>query len=174
MKLEEYLARLEVCPADKLTEELGIYDNWPVLLNAGHDSVLAYFRESQSYRPVKSAMIWDNWHEFDFLPSPALLRVCGGVALGSTTCFFEEGDEEEKHTRRQMESYNVTLMLFPRIGSMELPGAVWKTSMVPLVQDVGRMIFRSGFPACFPRSVGWKPGDISAENIDTSRIVYFP
>jgi len=40
MNLEQYLSELISCPDKNLRQELGVYDNFPILLKANYDDFL--------------------------------------------------------------------------------------------------------------------------------------
>ena len=93
MKLDEYLRALQDCPDEQLKDELGIYDNWPIFLNADFGFVVEYLIQSESYRYDKSESYrYDKALEktniinhFDYVPGNVNLQVFNWIPPNSTT-----------------------------------------------------------------------------------------
>lgn len=155
MKLKDYLERLKNCPDEKLTAELGIYDNWPIFLRADFDRMLEFFRNGEYQFHEKFFDIW----RFNFIPGTVRLQVINSV--GGLMC----GTEEER--RRQQTDYSMTVLLHPYY-KMKMPNTSDVRALTLCVTDIAEHILQTNLPACFPNSRGW--GNLK----DYSQIIYFP
>ena len=161
MLLEDYLEALKNCQDDKLTQELGIFDNWPIFLNGNFDTVVRLLLESSKYILQKTlgSSKYVN-HLFDYVPGIVTLQVSNWVA-GS----FCRGSEQGK--QRQARDYNMSIMLHP-YQKKEGFKAHQARALANVVIDLAELIKREKINACFPKSIGWNNLE------DFSRIVYYP
>jgi len=86
MRLDEYLEALQNCPDEQLNDELGIYDNWPILLNADFGSIVEHLKQSKDYRITDTIEKSDGVkHLFEYVPGTVILEVFNWIPPMSTT-----------------------------------------------------------------------------------------
>ena len=150
MKLEDYLKAIRECPdgsvdfvdiskrkIERLTYEWGIYDNFPIHLNADFDSVVKYFDESKLYALVD---VMRGIHLFDYTPGCVRLQV-SPVTLGLLGS--------------RIDGHNMTIMLHP-YQDKEIKGISQMRAMALVVDDIGQFILKENIPARLTDAVGWK------------------
>lgn len=186
MKLEEYLQAIRECSDEfvlevineelkkhlppeskprqihKLTAEWGIYDNWPIFLNAHFDEVFRQLEKSGNYQLQETTgTSFQTKHMFNYIPGTVLLQVFNWIPP-----FFVFGSKEDK--QKQQRDYNMTIMLHPyqkrKIGQVHDIRA-----LANVVDDIGKLIIREVLPACMPYTIGW---NYLSDN-DYPRIVYY-
>ena len=169
MKLEEYLEALQNCPDEQLRDELGIYDNWPIFLNADFDNIVAYLRESKRYEHEKAIEKSDGInHLFDYVQGTVKLQVFNWIPPFATTgSSFGNTERGRIESERQLRDYNMTIMLHP-YQDRKIESVHWLRALAMVVDDIGQLIIRENIPACMPDTIGWKYLDEE----DYSRIVY--
>jgi len=146
MGLEEYLNKLEASSQGDLTNELGIVNNWPILLKIEHDLLIRYFEDSDKYRKRDEDLLGKGT-QYEVDGSPAVVDIYDGASLYCTTGFgFNLSDEYREHSQRQMEDYNISLIIFGSPNNMIF--------IADVVRDIGNFILNENLPACFPHSVG--------------------
>lgn len=186
MNLEEYLEALRTCPDEKLREELGIGDNYAVLLKDhyrklcnflfeagflldGEETVgkeLNAFPEGVSEAEIHTAAI--NAIPFFVYEGTVKVRVRNYLETYWTTGHNLWGDEERNnHKLKQLKTYNVTVKMHPLNETGFEPEDLRK--FADAVIKIGEFLIEEGIPACLPNSVGQK---YSFPTFDYSRIVY--
>ncbi len=186
MELEEYIHELQKCPDIDLESELGIYDNYPILLNYRLDSLLDLlqangydFIDEIKYDPIASlGEVWEKMSESSrqkYLSKPiksrfrnssktADLLVSISVPFNLTTNFFLSTKQSELEMERQLSDYNLNITLHWPLG--------WPKSQRGLanaVEEISRLAIKYKIPLCLPHSMGIKDLD----NPDYSRLVYY-
>ncbi len=178
MRLDEYLKAIEECPDEilevideghkqkvhRLTWELGVYDNWPIFLQADFATVLGYlqssdYRRGETFKESSGVNI-----QFFYNPGTVELQVMDFVPLSLGTSDLTE--EEKSHSQRQERDYNTGLILHPYQDKM-IEGVDWQRAIALVVKDIGTFAQKEHLGLCFPRSMGWSNLN------DYSRIVYF-
>lgn len=186
MELDKYLKALEECPDEmvfhgkdkrllsRLTTELGIYDNWPILLSAKYDevvkdllaSIVSNELFSGQYRLVEERInnkrgLFNNI--FNYVPGTILMQVRNSI------CSLDYSADYPKleHSSRQKKEFNMSFSLHP-YQEKKIEGVENSRAMAIVLADIGRYVQKKGFALCFPCSMGW-------DNLeDLSRIVYYP
>jgi len=170
-KLKKYLDRLRKTPDKKvivnlgegdrrelsmLTAELGVYDNYCILLRTDFSKAIEFLK-NRRYLPTainEELAVFNHPHNL------------GGVELstGLNRANLSYLGEKEETVAQLEGDYNVTAMFHPderRHASQEMKACV------SMIIDVIGFIRKNKIPACFPTSVGWRhEGDIS-------RVIYY-
>jgi len=60
MRLDEYLIQVETSFQEDLTKELGIVNNWPILLKIDLDLLINHFEDSNKYR-IHNRISWGQY-----------------------------------------------------------------------------------------------------------------
>ena len=161
MKLDKYLEALQNCPDEQLKDELGIYDNWPIFMNADFDFVVEHLKQSEIYRYKKAIEEAGKMkHLFDYAPGTVNLQV-----FDSIPSFFCIGSKEDR--QRQKRDYNMTIMLHT-YQDRKIENVHESRALARVVNDVGQFAIKRNIPICMPAAIGWKYLD----DKDYSRIVY--
>jgi len=161
MRLEEYLEALQNCPDEQLKDELGMYDNWPIFLNADFGSVVEHLRQSENYTHRKTIEETKGVkHLFEYALGTVHLQVFNWIPP-----FFCNGSEEDK--QRQKNDYNMTLILHP-YQDRKIEGVHWLRALAMVADDIGQFSIRENIPTCMPNTIGWKYLD----DKNYSKIVY--
>ena len=169
MRLDEYLEALQNCPDEQLKDELGIYDNWPIFLNADFDSVVEHLKQSGDYGITDTIEKSDGVkHLFQYTPGTVELQVFNWIPPFLTTdsgCNNTERDRIE--SERQLRDYNMTIILHP-YQDRKIEGVHWLRALAKVADDIGQFAIRENIPTCMPRTTGWKYLD----DKDYPKIVY--
>lgn len=170
MRLEEYLEALRTCPDEKLTEELGIYDNWPILLQGNYDEIVRDLESSSEsgslfsgeYRFRREARNQDGsvTRRYEYVAGTVELQFDPKVL---DTTFPEQSPE---HHERQLRDFTVNFCLHP-YQDKKIPETSWKRAIAIVAEDICRYATKKGFALCLPHSVG------SNYSEEFDRIVYF-
>lgn len=172
MKLEEYLLELKNCPDEKLTDELGVNDNWPILLNSSFEWILGHFQKTKHYKFVREISFGDlNAYRFYYVPGTIILQLIKGTLEYS---FTENADVGEKHHNRQLMNYNLQINLHPyqggnAEGGRKMKGVSSKRALAMVIEDIGKFAIKEKIPLCMPDSISSK----SRKEKDYSGIVYY-
>jgi len=146
MGLDEFLIKLETSSQEDLTNELGIVNNWAILLKIEHDLLIRNFEDSDKYRKRDEDLLGKG-AQYEVDGSPAVVDIYDDVGPYCTTGFgFNLSDDFREHSQRQMEDYNISLII---LGS---PNNI--IYIADVVKDIGNFILNESIPACFPHSVG--------------------
>lgn len=168
MRLEEYLEALSNCPDEQLRDELGIYDNWPIFMQANFDRVIECLK-SQEYL-LKDTIERPRGiiHLFDYIPGTVELQVFNWIPLAFTTGSGVNRTESDKlESERQLRDYNITIMLHPD-QERRIEGVNILRAIAIVVYDIGQFAIREKIPASMPNSIGLRYKDQE----DSSKIVY--
>tara|TARA_Y100000310_G_scaffold268673_1_gene281379 strand:+ start:1349 stop:1882 length:534 start_codon:yes stop_codon:yes gene_type:complete len=165
--LEEYLKKLEDLSDDlvlitdefgsteesRFTAEHGVFDNWPILLDADFDEIKLLLEKRGQFR-YREMVDGGTRYIFDYLPGTVELQIINSVWQSS--CL---GSNEEKE--RQQREYKIMLMLHPYLEN-EMEGVSKMKAIAVAIGEIGKYVLEEKIPACFPRSVGWlHPEDFS-------------
>lgn len=177
-RLEDYLQELKTCPDDKLRDELGVYDNWPILLNADFEKLTKYLEESGKYLLTEKR--GDQIYFFINTANTTQIAVCNFLKYLCGRDYGSDWSEEE--IKKQSTEYNATGILQPRHslytpleGSLYTPleGTAWIREIAKVIDDLGQHIIKENIPACFPNSIGWEYRRSKIRRKDCiSRLVY--
>jgi hypothetical protein len=159
-----------MCPDERITAEMGLYDNDPTFLKCDFQKALKHFHESPKYRFKELVEFGGAYHRFNFVPGTVELQVFERVGYGVTNPREEQLEESMYHHNRQKESYNMTVMLHP-YQEEEMKDVHWLRALAIAKEDIAKWAVAEKIPMCFPDSVGW---DYLEPIKDFSRIVYFP
>ena len=173
MNLDQYLEAIRTCPDEmverpvgkytvkipgeknlqhRLTTELGVYDNYPILLKRDIEQVKHDLVERRYL--LQPPVIFE---------SKALAEVFAGITIyefdcpDETVCFSIEtpcGDRPD---------YSTTIVLHPNHKII----GIRPKDIAKVILDLGEYIKKEKIPACFPRSGGWN------HPRDRSKIVYY-
>ena len=167
MRLPEYLEALRNCSDEtievegrkmsRLTAEFGVYDNWPIFLDADFKRAARNLQDSGKY-------VFYEKHRrilrFNFVPGTVVLQVWNGA---HPDC-VRSNQEDQK---RQLNDYRMTIMLHP-YQKNKIENVSDERAIAIVIDDIGQYVMREKIPVCFPESRGW-------DNLkDYSRIVYYP
>ena len=170
MQLEEYLTILKECSDELLLrDELGVYDNFNILLKANYNTVVKDLLNFENFKLEKSMKIDER--------ERSVLVVDGGIEEGgvdiqvfsyvtpfSTTGYgYNLTEEDVKHSQRQLKDYNMSM----RLHQYDMEKHIFDLKKIAMViQVIGKYILEKQIPACFPESVG------RSHSKDYSRIIY--
>ncbi|MCX6814054.1 MAG: hypothetical protein NTY20_00150 [Candidatus Aenigmarchaeota archaeon] len=169
MNLKEYLEALRECPDEELKEEMGVYDNWPIFLKSDSKKLLKDFLESGKYKLKEILNLRPDTQltRLDFVPGTIRLQLFDWIIRDFATgggC--NRNDKEKEHYQRQLENYNMTILLHPyQKNKMNVPDS---RALAIVIDDIGQYITKEEIPICLPHSRGYKYSE------DYSRIVYYP
>jgi len=181
MKLEDYLELLGSCPEADLHTELGVYDNFSILLAADFSKVVEHFRQSARYQYVEGPNLVAGWNTYMFRSVDHLVTLfpTDGVPPISTTCGIPDSgllrdevrthipEEVLEHTERQRKSYRVSISLHGESSR----------SFANVIDDIGRFAIQERIALCLPHSYSEKHGSLilttGSRPLDCSRIVYY-
>ena len=169
MKLDEYLEALQNCPDEQLKDELGVYDNWPIFLNADFDSVVEHLKESGKYKHTDTIKKDGGIkHLFNYMPGTVEMQVFNWIPSMSTTgCGCNNTERDRIESERQLRDYNMTIMLHPS-QDRKIKGVYQLRALAMVADDIGQFAINENIPACMPNTTGWKYLDVN----DYSKIVY--
>lgn len=154
--LEDYLREVHECPDEELTNRCGIYDNWPILLDADFDRVMGDLEISGKYAIVTESYGYRLLH---FTRGTIQVQAHSRVGRG-----LLRGDAEDK--RRQEQDYGMTLMLHP-YQEKQMPEHPSRCIAI-VAQDLISYANENGFPFCLTHVTGW--GFLK----EPHRVVYHP
>lgn len=168
MKLEEYLESLKKCSDEDLTDELGVYDNFAIFLKADLEDITreliatgkyTVFERHQTNEGPKNILY--------YTPGTVEMQVFQWIPGWSTTGRgMNSRKEDAEHSQRQLQDYNLTIMLHPW---QEKRAEIHRfRAMAQVIEDVSKIVKAKEIPLCIPSSVGWK----YLEPKEYNRIVY--
>jgi hypothetical protein len=176
MDLREYLEKIRNCPDELrthegreiplITYEFGIYDNFPILLQADFDKVLEYLTAE------KFAKVWECDRDLPkrriglhYIPGTVELQVAESI-YGAVTYPNKELPGSADHNYRQEREFNMSIMLHP-YQKRKIENLPSTHALARVIGEIGDYAIRNNLPLCIPRSNGW------GHESDLSRIVYF-
>lgn len=174
MSIQNYLKSLKECPDDKvnvgeqeldrLTAEWGVYDNWPILVNAEIQSLIEHLSTCGKYKLVKK-QTEDTGEVFilDYIPGIIKLKVRNIHTFDTTGHGYAETPEEIIHSEKQISNYNLTIVLYPY---QEKNNPRQYRVMAEVIEDLANYFMQNKMKFCFPKSTGRLRED------DLERIVY--
>lgn len=185
-ELRAYLNALRNCPdgkvefltpwrskllIDKITAELGVYDNYPILLKAERKRLredligkgyLIPETVSEDPRQHNDRTLFSPTRKVILkLHQPLLEALCTGYENGAN-----RSEEEESHFQRQISQYKMGITLYNahyEVARQLVP----VKDIADTIIDLGDYILKNSISSCFPESGGW------VHRHDFSRIVYF-
>jgi hypothetical protein len=169
MELEAYIELLQETTDTDLSLELGICDNWPILLNADFDTIIEQLKQLGSYRHTDER-VFDGGvkHLFDYTPGIIILQVYDWVSTDSTTnSGCDESERGMAETNRQLNDYNMTIMLHP-YQKKKIEGIHDSRAIAIVVEDLGLFAINNNLPLCMPKTWGWN----HLNEKDYSKLVY--
>ena len=154
MKLEEYLRALETCEDERLTTELGVYDDWAILLRTNFEKVVKYFQGLGKYKPVyrlteighTTGREYTEWL-FDYVPGTVIVRIFDHIPPKVQAIFMgvASRSERRKYLQRQQIDYNVTLLLHPH-QKRRVKDVHPYRAIAMVIKEIGQYIQREGIP----------------------------
>ena len=190
MKLEEYLQALKECPDERLHEELGPYDNYPILARGDYDNIL-------------DLLLADKWVHQEILSSEKRIRErketimnLGRPSLHATNIWLNYtklpaaasiADQDfyvhnsplvnQDTTLRSLRGehfYNVTIVLHPQDHkNCNLPkrkrGDEQNRDVARVIEHITKILVNNDIPFCLPNIGRYNDPDIISK-----RIVYYP
>lgn len=182
--LEKYLHELARCQellkgvalharpaaALELTAQYGIYDNFPVLLRADHETVSRDLAGCMDFAFARD--LGAGTTEYSFNPGTVVCILHAGaesvpgLATGNVRGESSRNLQELQHFRFQGGTFSTAMMLHP-YQERKIPGTDWRMAIAQAVQAIGEYALRTRTPLCFPESRGWDHLD------DFSRTVYY-
>ncbi len=175
MNINDYLTALKECPDDRvkieeiewdrLTVEFGVYDNWPILVNADVESLLESLSNSGKYKLVKKQK--ENTGEvyiFDFIPGIIKLKVRNIHVFDTTGHGYADKQEEIEHAKKQISNHNLTIVLHPY---QEKNNPRQYRVMAEVIEDLAKYFIQNKIKFCFPKSTG------KLQDNNLEKIVYF-
>ena len=184
MKLKEYISEIrKTVKAEKfkklngslpvITERLGIYDNYPILLQTDYARISKHLEDSREFIFEKETLHHENLiKKFRTSCKSIEIKVHSWIPeIFCTNGLFSSQSEKQDleiatHRKRQQEEFNTGI-------SLHWPDNSYNGSIEPyirmaeVVMNLGRYAIANKTPICLPLSAGWDtPGD-------TTKIVYF-
>lgn len=184
MNLDAYLKALEECPDEyveidstngtdtptkrsihKLTAEFGVYDNWPIFLNADFKNAVDHLTNSD-YTMIDTFGEGEIIkHIMHYIPGTVELRIMNFFPSGLATGYISE--EGKEHFQRQEANFTMGLILHP-YQKKKIKDISETKAMTLVIKDISAYAKKEGTALCFPNSIGWN------HSRDYSRIVYYP
>lgn len=185
MELETYLKALQECPDElvpevyneegrhywRLTAELGIYNNYSILLNADYNRVLRDLKQSTESsslfgRKYVYAGKYSNkdWIRHGFEDPERVIHLSLDSGVGD---FDVSQDKERIHRNRQKQEFNMVICLHPSSNLKGLCGELvpkrvpkngifWPRQMVNVVTDISHYAMNQKIPLCLPAAGGFE------------------
>jgi len=169
--LKDYLLALKNCPDGDLTGELGIYDNWPILLGREINAVAEDFRKSGIWRKPSEDAFYSSKNIFDHKNGVAMVRLSSQINDMFLTDYGQgKVIESKNHSDFQKSFAKCALMVHPAQDPDEFcEGGSWARKMAEAIEDIGKYAIENNLPLCFPHSKGRN----HRKSEDYSRIVYY-
>ncbi len=148
MELEQYLAAIKSCSDERLYNEFGVYDNWPIFCRAKLEIVVADLQMSKKYaltgiRPSEHGLkAWMN-----FTPGTIDLNIFANV---DSEFFCRECPQEHERMKRD---YDLTIFLH-QDQRKKMDGVSKQRALVIVICDLSRYLRVAKIPFCFPKSRG--------------------
>ncbi|MBI2148364.1 hypothetical protein HYU23_01680 [Candidatus Woesearchaeota archaeon] len=169
MDIGAYLRALKACPDPDLTDNLGIYDNWPILLDVDTNIFIDYLRNCEKYSEKSqnvSREIAEEVAASGRLSAARILRKGKGVYFDygkrlakfrvSRGLILEFCSKDEPHRTKQLaKEYRTTVLLHPYAMNGN-----WTRNLADIVVDIGEYAQRSKVGLCFPKSIGSKNKEV--------------
>lgn len=167
MQLEEYLKALGACPDKQLKNELGIYDNWPILISANYQDFSKKLLETGNYEVYDSEESEKPRMTFTNVSKTVYLQLMSWTI----NPFSWLGMASHEEVRKRMKDYEITLMLHPMQGGRD-QGVTWLRSIALVAEEIGNLCMREKFALGMPRSIGWRY--LTEDNSSQfSRVVFY-
>jgi hypothetical protein len=145
MKLEDYLKAIKECPDEKLTKEFGIYDNFPIFVNADFHGIVKHFSEFGNYHIAGSGEV----------QSYLLTEVHYNPGTVIMTIYNRETDmAKTRHHNVLSGVYAVQLTLHP-YQKKKIENVPWLRAIAMAVDDIGQFLIKENIPACMLNTTGW-------------------
>jgi len=157
MNLEEYLQALKDCPDERLQEELGIYDNYGILLNKTQQVIANHLLSSGKYERetlillgglIKAeGLVHKKGHTF-----LQLSKSLGSKNITSHGCAKFLGKPDIlAHEFRQLRDYNEAIVLHDY--SKNNPREIHHNRAISyVVEDIGRFVLGESLQVCLPQA----------------------
>lgn len=152
MSLEDYLQALKTCPDSELIYNLGVYDNWFILLKANFEELTKHLEESNQYLLTGKRGV-----EIYFFINTASTTQIEVYNFLKYRCGRDYGyDWNEEDIKKQSSEYNMSMELHTLSIHLSLNCTHWIREIANVIDDIGKYITTEKIPACFPNSIGWK------------------
>jgi hypothetical protein len=169
--LADYLEKIKNCPDKDLTDELGVYDNFPIFLNARSNDVQHYFRNHSEYNYMSTSKLTQRQiHHFSYIPQQLDVQIASRLPQIMTTGSTSNTTPTEKiHAQQQLANYNLSLLRVFPLGDLKLATPSGNRAIARTINDLGQFAIKENMAACLPNAVGWK---YLNDTDYTSRIAY--
>lgn len=139
MNLDDYLVALEECPDDELTKKFGLWDNYPIFVNAPFEKIVSYFHDYdlEPYTDKNDRFILNYTSETRVQLANWVSSDC--LALSYDLKYKNEPSLKEQQSRR----YTMTVTLHSRN----------LREMATLIKDISDYFRKNEFSFCLPWSV---------------------
>ncbi|MFA5797916.1 MAG: hypothetical protein WC916_07855 [Candidatus Woesearchaeota archaeon] len=162
MELELYLEILNKCPDNKLSEELGVYDNYIILAKANFDNVFNDLISTKNYVLHKTNSVAGGKQVVvDYVPGTARLIISSWFMYGAYT-----SDTTEDDLKRQASQYDITISIHT-YQEKKMEHTSPARALAYVIKDLSEYLIKEKIPCCFPKSRG------DAHSNDRSRVAYF-
>ncbi len=185
MNLDEYLEAIEKCPDEfitikdklenesklhRLTFDLGIYDNFTILMKTDYYKIIRYF-EGSNYT-LEGIKQNGNYHMFAYNPGTVELRIFNSFCDGYATIPLRDDElvdtEKQRHFQKQKKDFNISILLNP-YQNQEIKNVSWQKAITFVIKDIAEYAKREKSSLCFPKSIVWND-----ENNCSKIIYYYP
>ena len=177
MNIEDYLRKLRTLKDRKvvvdfedekreistLTAELGLYDNYSVLLNGDFNRVAEFFRK----RKYQVEMSGDDFATIEHPKPIGYMDLSRGLDHANFAYLDEDFGLDSKEIAilgKIRRDYNMSLMIHPNLDKMDISR---EKACALMAIDIIGCVRSEQMPACFLNSMGWR------NQKDFSRIIYY-
>ena len=165
MKLEDYLKELETCPDVALKFKLGVYDNFPIILNANFEKVIKDLLDAKNFKLEKESGEEDKRYYIDYVPGTVKLRVLNYFGYFAPGFWCYETEEQSKLFQKQLKNYNMVIIL-DSTQRKKIPKTSNLRALASVIRDIGEYIIEKRISAFLPHTSWWYGPE------DGSRVVY--
>jgi hypothetical protein len=163
MNLQEYLNAIQNCPDDKHFSELGIYDNYPILLRYDYPTLAQKLPELNfTTYLTEEDRVWCNYNL-----GTITMQVNNGLKNWQT---FKSVSHE--HHKRQTEEFTIALVLhyLPELP-VQMPHVTPQRALGVIVDHLANFAIENQIPLCMRSQIAGYRVNIAPEELD--KIVYY-
>lgn len=188
MRLDEYLKAIKECPDEqvpveelsdkslegiwKLTYYFGVYDNYPLYLNAGFDKIVSDLTSSNyDLDSINRNEEGSRHYLLNYKLGSIVLQVFEKAGLGMVgEGIAPKTNIQRGHFNRIQNDFNRLIILHP-YQKKQVPGVHWLRPLVIVIDDICEYAQREKMPICLPKTSGSGLNLSIDERFD--RIVYY-
>jgi hypothetical protein len=163
MHLQDYLQAIEKCPDSELKSELGIYDNFPILLKFDYQTLLHKLPELDftTYQ-TEVDRVWCNYN-----PGTITMQVNNGLRNWQT---FKSSSAE--HHKRQTDEFNIALVLhyLPELP-LQIPNVSHQRALGIVVAHISHFAIQNQIHLCIRSKIGGYRPNMPPEELN--KIIYY-